>query len=587
MNFKPDEKNIRSLLKSGCQFQIPRFQRDYSWEKKHYKEFLEDMINNLEINSGNIQSQQYFLGTMLFVGDFADKPDRPIEVVDGQQRLTTITILFSALSDRFKEIGKETLSKELFKYIMSTNDDGEEVRIIQSSSSYPFFYYYIQDREKTISKEPDSEEELCIQETYNYFMNQTTEKNMRKLLKKRWGNNLVDALTYEAMLKALRDQVLGCIFISIAAADKDQANKIFAILNAKGKKLASIDLIKNKIFEELKDGVNAAYADQYWEKIKDKLNSASESVGFATFYRHYWISRYPTCNASQLYDKFSKKIPVNSESYKKFLEDLYFNSENYIKIIEPKREDYDNRKEYFWLVQSLKVLDKTFGVVQPRIALLGLYDAKKRDVISTSKFKEAVLAIENFHFAFSFIRSSNTNKLEGIYSKFSIKLRACNSKTESVQIVDEYLIKQLQKLYPTFDEFQSKFILLEYSKKDNLMNVKTKYTLYKLNSYFSNNELFDDEGSVEHILPENKNAKETLNIGNLIILEGSINKDCDISDYEVKREKYMESKYTWVKQFANETEEWNENSVEERAEKLARLCYEKILDQEIVARKKQ
>lgn len=119
------------------------------------------------------------------------------------------------------------------------------------------------------------------------------------------------------------------------------------------------------------------------------------------------------------------------------------------------------------------------------------------------------------------------------------------------------------------------------------MNVKTKYTLYKLNSYFSNNELFDDEGSVEHILPENKNAKETLNIGNLIILEGSINKDCDISDYEVKREKYMESKYTWVKQFANETEEWNENSVEERAEKLARLCYEKILDQEIVARKKQ
>ena len=49
------------------------------------------------------------------------KPDRPIEVVDGQQRLTTITILFSALSDKFKEIGKETLSKELFKYILSTN----------------------------------------------------------------------------------------------------------------------------------------------------------------------------------------------------------------------------------------------------------------------------------------------------------------------------------------------------------------------------------------------------------------------------------------------------------------------------------
>ena len=105
MNFKPDEKNIRSLLKSGCQFVIPRFQREYSWDKKNYQEFFEDMINNLVASSGVINDDQYFLGTMLFVGNFAEKPDKPIEVVDGQQRLTTITILFSVLSDRFRELG--------------------------------------------------------------------------------------------------------------------------------------------------------------------------------------------------------------------------------------------------------------------------------------------------------------------------------------------------------------------------------------------------------------------------------------------------------------------------------------------------
>lgn len=52
MNFKPDEKNIRSLLKSGCQFVIPRFQREYSWDKKNYQEFFEDMINNLNSSAG-------------------------------------------------------------------------------------------------------------------------------------------------------------------------------------------------------------------------------------------------------------------------------------------------------------------------------------------------------------------------------------------------------------------------------------------------------------------------------------------------------------------------------------------------------
>ena len=57
------------------------------------------MMNNLVVIEGNIKDDQYFLGTMLFVGNFTEKPDKPIEVIDGQQRLTTITILFSVLSD--------------------------------------------------------------------------------------------------------------------------------------------------------------------------------------------------------------------------------------------------------------------------------------------------------------------------------------------------------------------------------------------------------------------------------------------------------------------------------------------------------
>ena len=100
--------------------------------------------------------------------------------------------------------------------------------------------------------------------------------------------------------------MLGCTFISIAAADKDQANKIFAILNAKGKRLAYIDLIKNKIFEELKDGVDGTFAEESWDEIKKLLNSGAETIGMATFFRHYWISKYRRCNASVLYDNQSK-----------------------------------------------------------------------------------------------------------------------------------------------------------------------------------------------------------------------------------------------------------------------------------------
>ena len=478
MNFKPDEKNIRSLLKSGCQFVIPRFQREYSWDKKNYQEFFEDMMNNLVASNGTISDDQYFLGTMLFVGNFAEKPDKPIEVVDGQQRLTTITILFSVLSDRFRELGEDTLSKQLFNYIMTTDDNGEEVRVLQSKSSYPYFVYYIQDREKQIKTEPSTEEENCIQETYEFFLQQTSENSLKKLLKKRMGDDIVNSISYVDILKALRDQVLDCTFISIAAGDKDQANRIFAILNAKGKRLAYIDLIKNKIFEELKDGVNGTFAEECWNDIKTTLNSGSETVGMATFFRHYWISKYKRCNASVLYDSFNKTIVKNETLYRNFLEDLLLNAKNYMKIINPRREDYNNRKEYFWLVQSLSTMNKTFNVVQTRIALLALYDIKERNLVSTDQFKKAILTIENFHFAFTAVCSMRTNNLETIYSRFAIALRKCTNKSDTSRVIDEKLIIPLNKLYPSYDVFVVKFKELFFTKKDEPTNVKCKYAIY-------------------------------------------------------------------------------------------------------------
>ena len=143
MNIKPADKTIKSLLKSGRQFIIPRFQRDYSWEKKNCEEFLDDIVKGLSYKDEKIETSSYFLGTMLFIGNFDERNDKEIQVVDGQQRITTITILFSAISDIFREKGEEKLSELIFSYIMTSDDDGNPVRIIKSESSYPFFSYFI------------------------------------------------------------------------------------------------------------------------------------------------------------------------------------------------------------------------------------------------------------------------------------------------------------------------------------------------------------------------------------------------------------------------------------------------------------
>lgn len=583
MNIKPSDATIKQLLLSGKQFVIPRFQREYSWDKKNYQEFLEDMIDSLHIVDGTITYDQYFLGTMLFIGDLADVSDKEILVVDGQQRLTTITILFSALSDKFRSVNEEGLSSQLFKYVMTKDDDNNDVRILKSKSHYPFFAYYIQDLDKTTPTTPDSEEEICIKETYDYFSKGLNEGAIKKFLERKHGKDIVDSLPYVDILKAIRDQVLNSTIIVISTDDENQANRVFEILNAKGKRLAHIDLIKNKVFEMLNKKEPADYAEETWSAIKSALHSASESIGLATFYRHYWISKYKKTPSSKLYDEFVKTKELKTvEQYKQFLNDMLKNAKYYMQIVNPKSDDYDNRKEYAWLVQSLKILSNDFNIVQVRIALLALFDLKDRDLISPKQFKSTVLYLEKFHYAYNTVLALRANRLETIYSKFAIEARKSDSKDKTNTIINEQLIKPLEEIYPSEISFCERFMTLYYSKKDTSSNLKTKYAINKLNCFFADKELFEADGSIEHIYPES-NGEVAYNIGNLILLELKINNEAGQLDYQEKiKNYYKNSQYKWIQSFVEKNPEWDESKIIFRASALANVFYNSILrDQKI------
>lgn len=580
MNIKPKDKSIKSLLISGSQFSIPRFQRDYSWDKKNYQEFIDDMLDCLELREGKLEPKSYFLGTMLFIGDYSEtnEKDQSIFVVDGQQRITTITILFSALSDRFRSINEEVLSEQVFRYIMTQNDDGEDIRILESKTHYPYFSFYIQDRIKNDIQETSTEEEECIKDSFDYLYDRLDEKSLRFYLKKKLGSDQVDQLTYVDILKAIRDQILGTTFISISTPDKENANMIFEILNAKGKKLSHVDLIKNKIFEIVDEQGSADFAEVKWADIKKILISRKETVGFATYYRHFWISTYKKSSGTKLYDDFLKEIkPKTRDNYKKFLLEIENNAIDYIKILNPRREDYENRKEYFWLVQSLNVLMNYFNIVQVRIALLALFKVKEKGFISTKKFKETILYLENFHFAYNAVTSGRASRFESIYAKFAINLRKVSSKLEAHNKIDELLIEPLDKLFPEFDQFSKGFISLTFTKKTKPSNVKTKYAIQKLNAMFENEDTFSDNGSIEHILSET-NGEVSFNIGNLILLEEKLNGKAGDLNYSDKKEIFQKSSYSWINQFINENETWSAENIEARAEQLAQIYYKKILE---------
>lgn len=579
MDFKPEEKTIKDLLVSGHQFEIPRFQRAYSWEKRHYAEFLNDIIFNLKVSEGQIKADAYFVGTMLFIGNFVEANKSVIKVVDGQQRLTTITILFSVLSDLFKENGDTPLAERVFTYIMGKDDDNREVRILKTKSNYPYFAYYIQDYNKSVSLDPESEEEDNIRQTYEYFITHLEEKRLRAALKQNIGATEVNQLAYVDILKAIRDQVLACTFISISTSSYDQANRIFEILNAKGKRLDEVDLIKNRIFEVLNNEEPVDFASESWTRIRKTIEDLDSGVGMSTFYRHFWSAVYKKTSSGRLYDDFKKIIHSNKNSYKEFLSKMELFASYYAQIINPSIEYYNNRQEYRWLVQSLDAMTNTFGIVQVRVPLMALLDAKHRDVISMSVFKKCVLYLENFHFAFNVIISDRANKSETIYSKFATDLHKSQNKADSQRLIDG-LISKMDELFPTFGKFKEEFVKLEYHKGSQPSNIKTRYVLYKINSHYSEDEVFPMNLSVEHIYPEAK-SNDSCSIGNLILLETALNNEAGEVDYDEKKAVYRKSTLKWISQFMDKHPTWSEDDFSLRADELAKEYYVNVFGREI------
>mgnify|MGYP000912784403 FL=1 len=572
MKFTPENKIIKTMFRSYPMMSIPNFQREYSWDKYYYNTFFMDILEGIKQEDKKLINTDYFIGTMVFSG--SEKKDESIEVIDGQQRLTVITILLSVLTNKFKNIKEEDLAEATFEYIKTKDDYGRPIPKLKSITSYPYFEAYVQSIEK-MDVEPATEEEINIKQTYNYFESELEEMK----LKRKYDFN--ENTPYKDLLIAIRDQILQMNVISILTEEKDSAYEIFEILNAKGKNLASIDLIKNTIYSKFHADDNAKdkIIENKWEGIKTTLRSRNPNIGFATFYRHYWISKYQKTTNSKLYDSFKKHIKSNKKSYEEFVEDLSTIAETYMKLVSPNIDDYNNRKEYNWLVQSLKAIEKTFGVTQARIALLALFELKSNDKISSKAFKDAVNYIENFIFAYTGVLKNQANIYESRFSKLAIKLRESKNKSDTNNILKKYLYQEFEDRYPQKEEFLSGFVRLRFSKQESPTNTITKYVLNKISSKLNNSEVYSIDSSIEHIINEDISNDNTLFIGNLICLEIDLNNEASDLAYEEKLEVYKKSKYDQVLNFCNKYPNFNENDIEERSKILGEYYYDNILNE--------
>lgn len=568
-------KSIDDALRVQRKYVIPRFQREYAWENEELQTIYEDLIENIYIRDGAFFTNDYFIGSLVLVGDDDDTSKIERLVVDGQQRLMTFTIAFAVLAQKFKELGQERLSEKTHLNVMGEDNDGNPYAKLVNENPKPFFQKRIQQKDIDFNAIPETNEEKRILNAYNFFDRQLKETILIKNI--RDNNSGAGDINYLDALKAFRDQILKCKVIYVTVKSLDDAYTIFEVLNSKGKDLAPVDMIKNSLFSILTEDEPLDYAVEKWKEIKRNLKNCVD-LDMNIFYRHFWLSKYSLSTTRKLVYNFNKTIPRTIEGYTEFINSLEKEAKQYALIAAPKKEDWMQPEDLF--VYTCLESFCIFNVSQVRIFLLALFEVKNSQLISFKNFKKILVYLEHYHFIFTAVCSSRPSGLERRYSSYARQLRNCTSKKESADCINN-LITDLKEGIPDYSIFEKQFEKIVYTSAKEKDKKLVKYILKKLDTHYSSNELVPNSFTIEHILPESVATEYVGMIGNLLPMGEQLNNDLSNKNFKSKMTRYPESQYTTVKKFVEENkdkEEWGEKEIVERTKCISEIMYHSIIE---------
>lgn len=547
MNVEARSQTIESILKKG-QYIIPEYQREYDWTEENLNEFIHDIKESNEEN--------YFIGHMVCEGNYNGVK---FKVIDGQQRITTITIMLSVIRDIFYEKELYNLANGLHEnYIFSKDKDYNEYVILDNKMPYPVLQAYVQSK-------PDKKDKKI----------QAIKSGEKKIIKaydkfyKEWKELLEDKL------KELRDKILNLEIIFVAVDDEVDAFTIFETLNAKGKDLTPLDLIKNQVFKNYTRQIHIDEPNDSWKKIIE--NSKDRNIKFLNY---FWASRYKKVSDRKIYKEFIKKSKEDKFDYNVFIENLLDDSKIFQKIISPKLEYWNNTGEFkvYFALNAIQI----FNIQVANSLLMSLLREYKDKNISSKYLVKALTAIEKFHFINNAIIGGRSSGLDTMYSRISRDLYSAKGRHLKHNIIDEMVDKLKGKL-PNIAQFKAKIdSRLYFSSKNTKQKKLVQYVLKRL-EYEKQNyniELFDI--SLEHIYPEkfdkfwkNINIEYIQNIGNLVLLDKDINSKIGNKNYDEKKKIILEkSTLLTTKEVFEEYTNWNEDTINTRRDFLIEKLYE-------------
>jgi len=541
------------LIGNGKIYRVPPFQRDYSWHEENWEDLWQDILT-LHANPDS----SHYMGALVLQNSSVS--DREFTIIDGQQRLATLSIIAIAVIEKIQKLVEQQEQQEQ----KDANQDRQEIlrrtylsdrdprslryssKIILNENNNDFYQGNLINLRKPFNIRSLSKSNQLLWQSFQYFSSHLEE--LGEVI--RSGEKLVEFLT----------DIIGqrLLFIQINVEDELNAYTVFETLNARGIELSSTDLLKNYLFSLFQGPDDLQEAQRQWRRIINTVQMEK----FPEFLRYYISLKQTRVRRERLFKIVRGSVKNGQQSFE-LLDRLENYSSLFVALSNSNDEFWRDAPENRPYIRELEL----FGVKQAYPTLFAAYER-----FSPENFTRLLKLVGVLSFRYTIVSSLNPNELETLYNRVAIAI--ANGEVTNPRQVFDYL----RSVYVSDEKFLQDFSLLSMSTKGQKKKL-VRYILCKLETDVSHLEVNEDSFSIEHILPESPSSDWRQNfadtqieemvyrLGNLTPLESHLNRQVGNQPYLIKRESYQQSAYKLTQDVL--AEEWTPHTLATRQRHLA------------------
>ncbi|MEG3180489.1 DUF262 domain-containing protein [Sphingomonas sp. LT1P40] len=559
-NFKTENNTYRKLLGNGLSYRIPRFQRDYSWTMEEW----EDLWADIEEITGGAGETAHYMGYLVL----QSKDEKTFDVIDGQQRLTTISIVVLAALRVLGKLVRDGINAERNKRRMDqlrqsyigyldpvTLVPRSKLTLNRNNDNY-YQSYLVPLRE--LPSRGFRASEHAMRKASDWF-----ERRIQEFSRNNGEGDEDSGVKIAQLIEDISDKLF---FTVITVTDELNAYKVFETLNSRGVRLSATDLLKNYLFSVLhRDGQHEhdlEAMDARWESFVGRLGEEN----FPDYLRVHWITRHALVRQSDLFKTIRAQVPDRAAVFR-LLNGLDEDMDSYLSLISPETSGWTGETK----IAASRL--RMFSVRQQFSVLIAA-----RKILNDGDFATLIKAIVVIAFRYNVIGRQQASEQERVYS--SVAQRISRGDVVNLQAI----LEGLRPIYLTDRAFSAAFSEMEITTRQTRNRRIVRYILTKLERNASGNEhdLDAETFNIEHILPQapgdgwpfsDPEAQASIyRLGNMTLLNAGANRDLDNTSYEAKKPVYLDSDFEITSQIPEAHPVWTIEQLALRQAAMARVA---------------